>query len=275
MQPHEREREHCEPRHVSRHFYTVTSAAPLCSHRLPLCSNMCVAPPHPTPVREAKSQKRAANRANKEETPTQIAAREEREENKRVKAKADVKVQAKHDDLKAEEEKNSKKRLEYLLSQSDVFRKLNMGNKKKGKNVSEEDPAAAGPPSPTRHARDAPVVHEGEEEEDTSGDAEAVVLTEQPSSIEFGQMKPYQITGLNWMIHLRSKGLSGILADEMGLGKTLQSISILAYLWEYERESGPSLIVVPKSTISNWMNELARWCPSLRAVKFHGSKEER
>lgn len=33
--------------------------------------------------------------------------------------------------------------------------------------------------------------------------------------------------------------------------------------------------MVPKSTLSNWMNELDRWCPSLRAIKFHGSKEER
>jgi SNF2 family DNA or RNA helicase len=58
-------------------------------------------------------------------------------------------------------------------------------------------------------------------------------------------------------------------------GKTLQSISILAYHWEYLRIQGPHLICVPKSTLSNWMNELQRWCPSLRAIKFHGSREER
>jgi SWI/SNF-related matrix-associated actin-dependent regulator of chromatin subfamily A member 5 len=61
----------------------------------------------------------------------------------------------------------------------------------------------------------------------------------------------------------------------MGLGKTLQSISILAYHWEYLRIQGPHLICVPKSTLSNWMNELKRWCPSLRAIRFHGSKEDR
>jgi hypothetical protein len=58
-------------------------------------------------------------------------------------------------------------------------------------------------------------------------------------------------------------------------GKTLQSISILAYHWEYLRIQGPHLICVPKSTLSNWMNELNRWCPSLRAIKFHGGREER
>ena len=55
----------------------------------------------------------------------------------------------------------------------------------------------------------------------------------------------------------------------------LQSISILAYQLEYQNIQGPHLVCVPKSTLSNWMNELARWCPSLRAIKFHGSREER
>lgn len=35
---------------------------------------------------------------------------------------------------------------------------------------------------------------------------------------------------------------------------------------------GPNLVLVPKSTLSNWMNEFARWCPSLRTVRFHGDK---
>jgi SWI/SNF-related matrix-associated actin-dependent regulator of chromatin subfamily A member 5 len=60
-----------------------------------------------------------------------------------------------------------------------------------------------------------------------------------------------------------------------GLGKTLQSISILAYLLEFKKVSGPHLIMVPKSTLSNWCNEFARWCPSFRVLRFHGSKDER
>jgi SWI/SNF-related matrix-associated actin-dependent regulator of chromatin subfamily A member 5 len=60
-----------------------------------------------------------------------------------------------------------------------------------------------------------------------------------------------------------------------GLGKTLQSISILAYLLEFKKVSGPHLIMVPKSTLSNWCNEFARWCPTFRVLRFHGSKEER
>ena len=55
----------------------------------------------------------------------------------------------------------------------------------------------------------------------------------------------------------------------------MQSISILAYHYEYLRIQGPHLVCVPKSTLSNWMNELKRWCPSLRAIRFHGSREDR
>ncbi len=61
----------------------------------------------------------------------------------------------------------------------------------------------------------------------------------------------------------------------MGLGKTLQSISVLVYMMEFQNDNGPHLIIVPKSTLSNWMNELARWAPTLKAVKFHGDKASR
>ena len=35
------------------------------------------------------------------------------------------------------------------------------------------------------------------------------------------------------------------------------------------------LTSVPAVLCSNWMNEFKRWCPSLRPLKFHGSKEHR
>jgi len=69
------------------------------------------------------------------------------------------------------------------------------------------------------------------------------------------------------------------IVDEMGLGKILQSISVLVYMKKYcskdDSSTGPNLVVVPKSTLSNWMNEYKRWAPTLRAIKFHGNKEER
>lgn len=100
-------------------------------------------------------------------------------------------------------------------------------------------------------------------------------LTVQPSSITGGKLKPYQLEGLNWLIQLYETGLNGILADEMGLGKTLQTISLLAFLKEFKDITGPHLILCPKSTLGNWYSEINRFCPSLRAFKFQGSKEER
>lgn len=93
--------------------------------------------------------------------------------------------------------------------------------------------------------------------------------------ILFFNCRQYQLEGLNWVARLIDNGINGILADEMGLGKTLQSISVLAYMKEYLNITGPHLVMVPKSTLSNWMNEFRNWCPSIRTLKFHGNKEER
>ena len=60
-----------------------------------------------------------------------------------------------------------------------------------------------------------------------------------------------------------------------GLGKTLQSISMLGYLHEFRKIDGPHLVLVPKTTLSNWVNEFKRWLPALRVLKLHGSKDER
>ena len=90
-----------------------------------------------------------------------------------------------------------------------------------------------------------------------------------------GTMRDYQVHGLNWMISLYENGLNGILADEMGLGKSLQTISLLGYLKHYKDIHGPHLVVVPKSTLLNWNNEFAKWCPTIKAFVFHGDKDER
>ena len=49
-----------------------------------------------------------------------------------------------------------------------------------------------------------------------------------------------------------------------GLGKTLQTISLIAYLHEYRGIKGPHMVIVPKSTLHNWMNEFKRFCPVIR-----------
>jgi len=46
-------------------------------------------------------------------------------------------------------------------------------------------------------------------------------IKEQPHLLVGGQLKQYQMFGLNWMVSLYNNNLNGILADEMGLGKTI------------------------------------------------------
>ena len=88
-------------------------------------------------------------------------------------------------------------------------------------------------------------------------------------------MKNYQLVGLNWLISLNEIGVNGILADQMGLGKTIQTIAFLGYLLEHKGKRGPYLIVGPTTVMGNWMRELKKWLPSLRAVKMLARKEYR
>jgi len=61
----------------------------------------------------------------------------------------------------------------------------------------------------------------------------------------------------------------------VGLGKTLQSIGFICYLRYKLRQTGPFLVVMPLSVLSNWMAEFERFCPQLKVVRLHGPKEER
>nr|XP_058962907.1 SWI/SNF-related matrix-associated actin-dependent regulator of chromatin subfamily A member 5-like [Pocillopora verrucosa] len=96
-----------------------------------------------------------------------------------------------------------------------------------------------------------------------------------PHYIKNGEMRDYQLRGLNWLISLFENGINGILADEMGLGKTLQTISLLGYMKHFREMAGPHLVIVPKSTLANWMSEFERWCPTIRAVCLIGNQEQR
>lgn len=64
-------------------------------------------------------------------------------------------------------------------------------------------------------------------------------------------------------------------AGRQGLGKTLQTIALLGYMKHYRNIPGPHMVLVPKSTLYNWMNEFKRWVPSLRAVCLIGDREQR
>lgn len=85
-------------------------------------------------------------------------------------------------------------------------------------------------------------------------------------------LRPYQERGYRWMMRNFRIGLGSILADDMGLGKTLQVITVLEEL----RERGtlakePALVVVPTTLITNWMREIARFAPKLKAHLYYGT----
>lgn len=54
------------------------------------------------------------------------------------------------------------------------------------------------------------------EEEEDQKDKEIHEFQYSPSFVD-GEMRDYQIVGLNWLIRIYENGLNGILADEMGL----------------------------------------------------------
>ncbi|XP_066257034.1 ATP-dependent helicase brm-like [Euwallacea similis] len=97
------------------------------------------------------------------------------------------------------------------------------------------------------------------------------IVTEQASILVNGKLKEYQVKGLEWMVSLYNNNLNGILADEMGLGKTIQTIALLTYLMEKKKVNGPFLIIVPLSTMSNWMLEFEKWAPSVQIIAYKGT----
>lgn len=100
-------------------------------------------------------------------------------------------------------------------------------------------------------------------------------VTQQPTILIGGSLKEYQVKGLEWLVSLYNNNLNGILADEMGLGKTIQTIALISYLIEFKKVSGPFLIIVPLSTLSNWIMEFSKWSPSVLKIIYKGQPTAR
>ena len=100
-------------------------------------------------------------------------------------------------------------------------------------------------------------------------------LDSQPPYIRGGELRDFQLTGINWMAFLWSKNDNGILADEMGLGKTVQTVSFISWLIYSRRQNGPHLIVVPLSTMPAWQETFAKWAPDLNCICYMGNQKSR
>ncbi|MBB6430144.1 DEAD/DEAH box helicase [Algisphaera agarilytica] len=107
-----------------------------------------------------------------------------------------------------------------------------------------------------------------------------------------GKLRSYQSEGLGWLAFLREFGMGGILADDMGLGKTVQVLAMIQgrtlghadhidpplllsddddkVAPTAKAKKKPSLIVVPRSVIFNWLDEAQKFCPELKVLAYSG-----
>ncbi|RWS31994.1 SWI/SNF-related matrix-associated actin-dependent regulator of chromatin subfamily A member 5-like isoform X5 [Leptotrombidium deliense] len=179
------------------------------------------------------------------------------------------------------------KRFDYLLKQTEIFSHFMTSGTQGGASMKAKvgrKPKPVVKPTPSKPVEVDITDHrhrmtEQEEDEELLSESKktlnVVRFDENPSFIKGGEMRDYQIRGLNWMISLYENGINGILADEMGLGKTLQTISLLGYMKHYKGISGPHMVIAPKSTLTNWMNEFKRWVPTLNPVCLIGDQQAR
>eukprot|EP00752_Nemacystus_decipiens_P001789 g1728.t2 len=234
---------------------------------------------------EPKKQRKVTREEDMSEEQLEARRRlkEKREQQKAARLAAEAESERQKDSIAAAAAATARKRIKYILRQSDIFA-THFGvvlsdsedeeDKPQEEDKSKGAAAAGGSPSKRRQAGGGAAADEMLD--DVNGESSApTFLTTQPPSISGGTLRSYQLEGLNWMVNLQAQGTNGILADEMGLGKTLQSISILAYMRDFQNVTGPHIILLPKSVLGNWQLEFKRFCPSVRVLRLSGTKDER
>ena len=85
-------------------------------------------------------------------------------------------------------------------------------------------------------------------------------------------LRDYQKEGVRWLKYLYDSDFGGCLADDMGLGKTLQTITLLSSI--YPKQKAPSLIIMPRSLLNNWQNELEKFNPNLTFCLYYGNDRD-
>ncbi|MEA3451063.1 MAG: DEAD/DEAH box helicase, partial [Bacteroidota bacterium] len=101
------------------------------------------------------------------------------------------------------------------------------------------------------------------------------------------KLRDYQKIGYSWLNHLQKNNFGGCLADDMGLGKTIQILSAILNSLEkagqisktgkYSKngEHLLNLVIVPRSLLHNWLNEVKKNVPAIRAIIYGGNEREK
>ncbi len=111
-------------------------------------------------------------------------------------------------------------------------------------------------------------------------------------------LRKYQKEGFAWLNALYLNNFGGCLADDMGLGKTIQTLSVIVKAMEDNEDENDTqivqnqlslfdtgknissqgitnLIVLPKSLIHNWKNEISKFAPSLKIAIYEGTQRQK
>ena len=88
------------------------------------------------------------------------------------------------------------------------------------------------------------------------------------------KLRNYQKEGVKWLNYLYENNMGGCLADDMGLGKTLQTITMLTKVYKPHHTAGASLIVMPRSLLFNWQDELQKFAPQLTYYIYYGQQRD-
>jgi hypothetical protein len=178
-----------------------------------------------------KRKKMKANRPKRELTQKQL---EHREKIKQEKLDKESYIAERQHDLRKERADQAKRRLEFLLKQSNIFSHFGgvkedtakFGNRTVSTDATKNNDTSDNKGNSTNDndnelntSRRGTMMSDEDEEValEEADEHEATFLTQQPPTLGFGKMRDYQLEGLNWMIRLQENGVNGILADGMFL----------------------------------------------------------
>ena len=63
----------------------------------------------------------------------------------------------------------------------------------------------------------------------------------------------------------------GILAQDVGMGKTVEMLALIGESRRHS-DSGPTLVIMPTTMLAVWMAEARKHLPSMKTVKYHGTR---